>query len=410
MALDGWAFLTMVTVLAVAGVIATLTVWQRVGRTFGGWRWPLRAIMVMSCQFSAVLVLAVAVNDSFGFYASWNDLLGTSGSLLPTRVSAGAQDGAYRAQLAAGASAGRGTVVPMVIAGPASGVVAQPAFVYLPPQYGQAEYAHRSFPVVELLDGYPGSPQSWLQSLHIRQVLDGEIAAGRTVPMIAVMPTQTVAPPRDTECVNVPNGPQVETYLTRDVRRAVLHNFRASGEPRSWALLGYSTGGFCATNILLHNGSMFGSAVSLAGYYSAVHDRTTGDLYGGSAARRLVNSPTWYGQHRATPDDSLLIVDSRQDPGAMSQLTAFLSHLRPALHISTLILVHGGHNPAVWRTEEPACLDWLGHQLIAPLAAGWTVRDVPQVLPAYYDWHLHRGLAKPSHRPTVHAAPARTRP
>jgi len=387
MALDGTPLLLLTIFIAVASVIATLLVWNRRSPN-GRWRWALGGLLILSCQLTALLVLSVAVNDSFGFYASWNDLLGNQQRLLPAGVPAGARDAAYRAQLNAGSAAGRGTVVPFVIPGSTSGVRPQPAFAYLPPQYGDPAYAHRSFPVVELLDGYPGSPQSWLQSLHIRQTLDGEIAAGRTVPMIAILPTQTVAPPRDTECVNVAHGAQVETYLTTDVRRAVLRDFRASAEPRAWAVMGYSTGGFCATNILLHDGTMFGSGVSLAGYFTAIQDASTGNLYGGSTARRLFDSPTWYGQHRRTSDDRLLIVGSREDPGAIAQVHAFLAHLRPSLRVSTLLLQHGGHNPAVWRAEEPACLDWLGHQLIAPLAAGWQIDDVPQLLPAHYHWHL----------------------
>jgi len=402
MALNGTAFLILLIALAAASVVGTLLVWGH-NRPRGFLRWPARAALIAGCQLTALLVLAVAVNDSFGFYASWDDLLGGQQKLVPTAVAPGAQDAAYRAQLAVDSAAGRGTVVPFVIPGPSSGVTPKPALAYLPPQYGQAAYAHRSFPVVELLDGYPGSPQSWIQSLNIRQSLDAEIAAGRTVPMIAVMPTQMVAPPRDTECINVPHGPQVETYLTSDVRRSVLRNFRASPERRAWAVMGYSTGGFCAANILMHDGAMFGSGVSMAGYYSAVRDATTGDLYGGSAAVRAFNSPIWYGSHRTTSDDSLLIVASRQDPGIVGEVHAFLAHLRPSIRVQTLLLDHGGHNPAVWRAEEPACLDWLGRQLVAPLAPGWKVADVPNLLPANYDWRRHRGIPDP-----VHAAPLPT--
>lgn len=395
MALEGAPLLWLMILLAAVSVGATLIVWAK-NAPRGWFRWPARGGLIITCQLTALLVLAVAVNDSFGFYASWNDLLGGHQNLMPAAVAPGAQDAAYRSQLAADSAAGRGTVVPFVIPGTTSGVPAQPASAYLPPQYGQAAYAHRSFPVVELLDGYPGSPQSWLQSLRIRQTLDTEIAAGRTVPMIAVMPTQMVDPPRDTECINVPHGPQVETYLTTDVRRAVLRNFRADPEPRAWAAMGYSTGGFCATNILMHEGAMFGSGVSMAGYYTAIRDATTGDLYGGTAARREFNSPTWYAAHHPTSPDTLLIVASRQDPGMISGVHAFLSRLRPSLRVSTLVLSHGGHNPAVWRAEEPVCLDWLGHQLIPPLAAGWKVHDVPSLLPAHYDWRRHRGIPEPA--------------
>ena len=40
-------------------------------------------------------------------------------------------------------------------------------------------------------------------------------------PMILVMLRPTVAPPRDTECVDVPGGPQTETFFAEDLPQAV---------------------------------------------------------------------------------------------------------------------------------------------------------------------------------------------
>lgn len=97
--------------------------------------------------------------------------------------------------------------MPLTIPGYGSGVRAQQASVYLPPQYSQPSYAERSFPVVELLDGFPGSPATWTGTLHVATVMDSLIASDRTTPFVLVMPVQNVASPRDTECVNVVGAP-----------------------------------------------------------------------------------------------------------------------------------------------------------------------------------------------------------
>ncbi len=48
-------------------------------------------------------------------------------------------------------------------------------------------------------------------------VLDREIEAGRMAPTIVLFPYQTPKPSLDTECTNMANGPQTETFLTEDV-------------------------------------------------------------------------------------------------------------------------------------------------------------------------------------------------
>ncbi|MDQ6873784.1 MAG: alpha/beta hydrolase-fold protein [Actinomycetota bacterium] len=360
---------------ALGSVLATVLVWE-VEQQRHWSRWLTRAGLLLSCQLTALLAVGLAVNNVFGFYVSWSDLLGHHQQFAPAAVHAGAVDERYRAVLVANWLRQRGTVVPLPIPGQLSRIPAEPAYAYLPPQYGDPAYAKRSFPVVELLDGYPGSPRSWLQTLHLQQVLDREINAGRTVPMIAVMPTQNVATPRDTECTNVPHGPQVETYLTYDVRQAVLREFRASVERRSWAVMGYSTGGYCAINLLLHHSSLFSVAASMSGYYSPLHDPTIGDLYGKSRKLRLYYTPIWYERHARPEPSELLVMATRGDAPSSHLLGQFLAHLGPTVQATSFVLSRGGHNFGVWNAEEPACLDWVGHQVTAPLAAGLSVSRV----------------------------------
>lgn len=84
-------------------------------------------------------------------------------------------------------------MVTLNVATPVSHVAAPAATVYLPGEHGDPLYADRSFPLVELFDGFPGSPATWLRRMHLKTVLDTLISSGRVAPFIAVMPVQIVA-------------------------------------------------------------------------------------------------------------------------------------------------------------------------------------------------------------------------
>ena len=83
---------------------------------------------------------------------------------------------------------------------------------------------------------------------------------------IAVLPEINVLPGRDTECLNVPGVANVEDWLAKDVRDYTIQNLPA--QSNNWMITGYSTGGWCASEIGVRHQDQYGSAVSLAGYFS----------------------------------------------------------------------------------------------------------------------------------------------
>ena len=56
---------------------------------------------------------------------------------------------------------------------------------------------------------------------------------GRMQPMILVMLRPTVAPPRDTECVDIPGGPQTESFFAKDLPDAVLDALQGGQRSRA---------------------------------------------------------------------------------------------------------------------------------------------------------------------------------
>jgi S-formylglutathione hydrolase FrmB len=204
--------------------------------------------------------------------------------------------------------------------------------------------------------------------LHVAQILDAEIAAGRSEPFIAVMPSQDVAWPRDTQCVNVVGGPAVDTYLTTDVRTAITHAFRATTNRAGWALMGYSSGGFCATNLAMRHPDMFTSAVSIAGTAKPAHDHQTGELFGHNMALQNENTPVWRAEHLPPPDIALLLMSSAADPATRRDALMMAAAAKTPLSVTLVSLSHGGHNFEVWQAEEPVAFAWVSAHLIPPLA------------------------------------------
>jgi enterochelin esterase-like enzyme len=372
----GWQFETLTAGVVAVAVAMTLLLWPRVHgpRMLKG---AQRVAMVLGCQVAAVLLVGLAVNNYGYFYGSWSDLLGTSSAQPVGAASEGPQGQFGRTivvpavtfdrattWLPLSAAAVRGKVESLRIHGARSGLTSD-ALIYLPPQYFQPAYAHHQFPAVEVLTGYPGVTNSLVTRLHVPELYLAELQHRRAQPMILVMLRPTVAPPRDTECTDVPAGPQTLTYLTQDVPSALDGLLRV--RPLDWGAMGESTGGYCAVKAAMLHSDIFRAAVSLSGYYHTLEDPTTGNLWGGSQVLRNLNSPEWLLAHQPAPPVSVLASIGQQEGGlgGFSDLRRFMSLIRPPMTGSSIIVSGAGHNYANWSRVLPTAFDWLSAKLHA---------------------------------------------
>lgn len=352
----------LVVLLTIAAPVAAVVLWGRV-RGVPALRLAQRLALIVLCQLTAVTLTAVLVNDQFDLYESWDDLLGGNavqgGQVEPGDGGHGGRGPAGSGDRSAfGPLQGEGRVLHERVRGPHSRLTSR-LWVLLPSGYSDPANAGRRYPVVMFLSGYPGTPTTWLHALELQTVMDREVSAGRVQPFIGVLPTMNVAAPRDTECADVPNGPQVSTWLGDDVPQIVAAQTRSLPPGQDWGVTGYSTGGFCAAKLLLTYPRTFGSAAVLAGYYSPSRDVTTGDLYGGDQRLRQLNDPQWLITHRPTPAVRLLAVWSAQDPETAGPTQRFLAAVRPPLRAEQIRLARGGHNTSVWLGVLPQVLQWL---------------------------------------------------
>ncbi len=364
--------------LAVAGLVTSVWwIWPRLSAP----TWPAilgRAGVLLGNQVLTFFAIALAVNNYFGFYGSWGDLLGTdTGVAAPIVTDQGDAGqgvrpvggvevmGSSRVPMIPEKGHSGGKIQQVVISGAASGLSA-PAYVYLPPQYFEKKYSHTRFPAIVALTGYPGDARNLITRMNMPTVAAKAIDQHEMPPTILVLMRPTIVPPRDTECMDVPRGPQVETYFTKDLRESMASAFRVGTDAASWGILGGSTGGYCALKMSMRHPEAFSAAVSLSGYFKAPIDATTGDLFGGSQKLQDENDLMWRLANLPHPPISVLVTSSKKGESNYRTTLDFLAAVKAPMQASSLILPSGGHNFNTWNRELPQALPWLADQLHEP--------------------------------------------
>ena len=300
----------------------------------------LRVAMAVLCLVTASATGLLWMNRQVDAYPSWSGTAG--GNAVAARPAA---------------DPGAGQVVSLTVAGRVSGLTL-PMYAYLPPGYRTQPTTR--FPVVEALHGYPASPLQWLNKLAVATVLNREIAAGRMAPTVVLFPYQTPAPLLDTECTNLTHGAQAETFLTVDVpafARARLHV-----RPTGWGLIGYSAGGYCATDLALRHPGEYVAAASLSGYAEP-------GIKVGDGTENTTYNDLWRLKHLPVPAVALYLGCARTDAGTLRDTRALARAARSPLSVTTSYINGGGHNTQTWRAMEAPAFDWLSNSLGRPVAS-----------------------------------------
>jgi enterochelin esterase-like enzyme len=381
--------LLLVAVVAAAGSLAAIVwAWPRLARRQPGWLAGRLAAIVVS-ELLVIAAFLIWLNSYFSFYASWAQLPGTGAGTQPvvvrqTRAVArpvtvyGSRPGPVPSRRGPEAlAAGSGTLPPpggsapavagrleqIAIRGERTGLSSGTGYVYLPPQYFQPAYARIRFPVVLAVTGYPGLAGGIIHRLELPAVAARLMADGRVRPTVFVILTVSPLFPADTECTDVPGGPQAESFFAQDVPHAIEQTFRVTASPAGWGVIGYSTGGYCAAKLAMMYPDRFSAAVSMAGYYQAIRGQYVPDLWGGSVGYRDENSPGWRLRHLPAPPVSVLVTSSWVGERTLAGTLAFLREIHPPMRGYSLIIPQGGHNFRTWNRELPPSLEWLSHML-----------------------------------------------
>ncbi|MFJ2472676.1 alpha/beta hydrolase [Streptomyces sp. NPDC087659] len=378
MSLTGTPFFVTSIVLAVVAVLLPLALWSRV-RGPALVRGTVRLVMLGFAQATALVVVFVAVNNSNGLYGSWEDLLGT-GDHVEAAADLGRDGlgGVRFADLPKSKATFRRATDPLLgegvrvtdLTGQVSGVRGE-VYVWLPPQYDEPAYRNTKFPVVELLPGYPGSAKAWFGTLKVQEQLRPKMESGEIAPFILVAPRTTLLGRVDTGCANIPGRINADSWLSVDVRKMVMDNFRAMHRAEGWAVAGYSAGGHCAAKLAVAHPDRYRAGVSLSGYNDPAAEKAS--LAGRDGELRRANDPLSILGSATTPPRTALFVSGARGDGFESGL-ALRSAARPPTTVD-VVEIGGAHDTGEWRRQVPDVLFWLTRQLgyergTTPSAAG----------------------------------------
>jgi enterochelin esterase-like enzyme len=317
-------------------------------------RWPVRALLGIVLLITGVLGGLITVNDYYGYYQTWYALRADfGGGLTPKAVAT--SHGVV--------GTGAGSVRAVTISGSQSRI-RRPAYVYLPPQYFQPQFARVRFPVIELFHGSPGRPQNWLVQLRIAKVMQTLMARRLIGPVVLVMPTAN-AGHRPEECLNTRLS-RDETYLTTDLRRDIEGQFRVSRDPQQWAAGGYSSGGYCAANLAVRHPDLFGAAFAEDGYFDPAAGPAA-TLLGPDPAVLAANNPIrQLSRVRWGELVPAFWVAAGSDGPDHKQAEALVHALAGIEQVPFVNEPGGRHNFYAWAAALPAALSWAWQQIAPP--------------------------------------------
>jgi enterochelin esterase-like enzyme len=233
--------------------------------------------------------------------------------------------------------------------------------VYLPPGY---DAGTQRYPVIY----EPHQPLwAWQQGMHVVSLLDSLMRSGTVPPEIVVFIGQYGGPYPDSQCADSWDGKEwFDRYLGRDVPAWVDSHFRTIPTAAARALLGFSSGGYCAAAAITHHPDVFSSAVIFSGYFdTGVKSATTpnaGRPFNNDPALEAAVSPMLLVPRIPADQRRSLFVAFSADPANHfygDQITAFAGVLDAAGVPMAILPTPLGHSWAAVREQLPDMLAML---------------------------------------------------
>jgi enterochelin esterase-like enzyme len=341
-------------------------------------------ILAACLAFLPAMAFGVAaVNKYYDYYQNWNSVISDvtgqdnqatevpstdtqSGAALSTFLGSSSVDQAVAAQF--------GYTAHLDVTGQITHIT-RSVYVYLPPQYFQPAYRNYRFPAIELLHGFPGTPQDWITVVGVTSMMQELISTGQAKPAVLVMPDANGGRTISLQCLNQYKGPEDATYLAVDLPNYISQRLRVQPPGQAWGIAGYSEGGFCAANLGLKYGDRFGFSGVLSGYFVPLDNQFGNRMvspFGGNTNLRLDNTPDhlvlalppgtkipqfWLGVGAADYSDY-------QSAQVFEQL---VQTRQPGVVLK--VVSGGGHTMFTWRSLMPPLLEWMTPQLAQAASA-----------------------------------------
>jgi len=323
----------------------------------------------------AMLFGVAAVNKYYDYYQTWGavaaDLGGpgaNQGPALPTVNTASGENlsAILGSAINVTVAAQQGQTFQLTVRGQTSHLTRH-VYVYLPPQYFRQAYRNYRFPAIELINGFPGGPQDWINVVGVTAAYATLLNDGVVKPVALVMPDPNGGRRVSLQCLNVVHGPQDATFLAVDVSRYLSRVLRLQPPGLAWGIAGYSEGGYCAANLALVYRLRYGYSGVLSGYFVPSKDLLGNPPrliapFGRNTALLRQNTPFY--RLAALPVSARIPIfwlgAGSKDRGGVAAVRRFQQLLlarQPGvpLHIEP----GGGHTMTTWRALMPPLLEWM---------------------------------------------------
>src|SRR5947209_4692399 len=228
--------------------------------------------------------------------------------------------------------------------------------VYLPTSYNTPQGQTQRYPTLYLLHGSPGADHDWFTAGKADQSADTLIALGKIPELILILPDGNGRPGATSEWGNSYDQQQlIETYVASDLVKYVDQKYRTLAQPPSRGIGGLSMGGFGAMNIAVHHPEIFGTVISLGGYY-----RAEGNIWGNNAAYIQQNSPAdVFPGHKPAWKLHIYLGAATKDEPYFTDTKQFAREL-DSLHVPYHLDIQTGyHSWGIWQTQMYNALLWL---------------------------------------------------
>ena len=363
--LDSTTTLIVVAVLALLAVVAVPVFWEK-----WGWQKTGRATSTLLAVVLLMTGSGLALNIVGGFFPTLGSLLGTSVNPGEGTDGEAGENGSGLGRLqdadAQRAREGKSSLLHMTVKGQRTGIT-RDVNLYLPPQYSDPSYRDYVFPVIEWIPNYPSGPEVALSGYHLPEAPDAAIVKGLLPPSVVIIPDPSGNPRvgHDSECVDEANGHANDTYLSSDIHNWAVQTLHVNPDRKTWTVAGWSSGGYCALDLVSRHPQWYSTAVSVSGYDKASIDAETEDLFHGRQDIADANTISLNLQRHPSPVDLLIIAGDKE-----KEEKASIDTIRRAIKAPTVmyswIIPDAGHNMNTFKSQLPDVLSWIGSKSASP--------------------------------------------
>jgi enterochelin esterase-like enzyme len=200
----------------------------------------------------------------------------------------------------------------------------------------------KSYPVIEILHGRPGSPEDILTGMDLLGVM------AKAPPFIAVVPDGHGPVVSDGDFADT-SRQRLGTAVSDDLRTWVTTTYRTNSV---WGITGLSSGGYGAAYLASRPGGGYQKVCPMSGYFTAVDPPFKGE----GRVVRAAASPLLHVSRTGPP--TLLIVGN-QDKEGLAEAHTYIAAMQAVGQPIQMDILTGSHDWGVWHAGLPVCITFL---------------------------------------------------